>query len=56
MSDEDLAKFLGLHGDPRWPGVIANLTPEKRAMYERMAWVTDELNAGRVPDGVMVCR
>jgi hypothetical protein len=25
-------------------------------MNEHMAWVTDELNAGRVPDSVMVCR
>jgi hypothetical protein len=55
MSDHDLIAFV-------WPGATAEeaalflkgITPEKRATFERMAFVADELNAGRIPPGVMV--
>lgn len=55
MSDDELINFA-------WPNATTaeralfflKLTPEKRATFERMAYVTDQLNTGRVPAGVMV--
>jgi hypothetical protein len=37
MTDDELAKFLGIAGHPKALFVIAELTPEKRALYDRMA-------------------
>jgi hypothetical protein len=59
MDDEALAKFLGIHGDPRWQKAIATLPAEKRRAYERMHQVTVELDLwqaglGPKPSGVMV--
>lgn len=55
MDDASLAVFLNL-SDEEAAIFIPKLTPEKRAAYERMASVVDDLNAGIVPDGVIVCR
>lgn len=43
MTDEQLAEFLGIYSDERWPRVIANLTPQLRELYERMARLEIEL-------------
>jgi hypothetical protein len=43
MTDLELAKFLGISDDERYPRVIAKLDPKKRAAYERMADVCVEL-------------
>ncbi len=53
MSDEALAEAM-LPGDPRGKAVVARMKPQSRALYEHMLWVADELNAGRVPPGVMI--
>lgn len=37
MDDEELALFLGIAGHPKAAAVIADLPPEKRALYDRMA-------------------
>ncbi len=60
MSDAELAAFLGIINDPRWPGAIARLDPAKREIYERMADVEMELNLWQagiapMPKGVIVC-
>lgn len=59
MTDEELAKGLGLYSDPRWPQAIAKLTPEKRAHYERMLGIATELQvweagAGPLPAGILI--
>ena len=61
MTDEQLAKYLGIINDPRWPQAIARLAPTKRATYERMHQVEIELNLwtaglGPKPQGVIVCK
>lgn len=60
MTDLELAKFLGIDDDDRWPRAIAKLDPVKRATYERMSEVTIELNLwqaglGPKPKDVIVC-
>lgn len=60
MTDEELAKFLGIHDDERWPRAIAKLDPKKRAAYERMADVCVEIDLwqaglGPKPANVIVC-
>jgi hypothetical protein len=59
MTDAELAKFLGIDDDPRWPRAIAKLDPAKRASYERMADVCHELalydaGLGPRPVGVLI--
>lgn len=61
MTDKDLAAFLGITDDPHWPRAIANLDPERRATFERMHDVENELalwkaGVGQKPAGVIVCR
>lgn len=61
MTDLELAQGMGIADDERWPKVIAKLSPEKRAAYERLITVADELNLwqaglGPKPTGVIVCR
>jgi hypothetical protein len=61
MTDLQLAKFLGIADDARWPNALAKLSPERRALYERMSDVTIELQLyeeglGPMPAGVIVCR
>lgn len=60
MTDLELAKFLGIADDERWPGAIAKLDPKKRAHYEHMADVYIEIRLfeaglGPKPEGVILC-
>jgi hypothetical protein len=55
MDDESLAVFLCLSGKEA-AAFIPQLTPERRAVYERMALVEIDLNMGVGPDDVIVCR
>lgn len=60
MTDHELAVFLGIADDERWPKAIANLPPEKRLGYERMADLVTELSLydaglGPKPKGVIIC-
>jgi hypothetical protein len=55
MDDASLAVFLGLTEEEA-AIAIPCLTPQKRALYERMTDVCADLNMGIVPDGVIVCR
>jgi hypothetical protein len=61
MTDRELAEFLGIADDPRWPRAVAKLVPEQRARYERLAQVCHEIELydqglGPKPKGVIVCR
>jgi len=59
MSDEELSEFLAL--TPEESAVIlANITPEKRAVWERLAAVYGEIvlwegGVGKKPSGVILC-
>jgi hypothetical protein len=55
MSDEALAEAC-CPGEPEADkaAFLAALSSEHRAALERLIWVGDELNAGRVPPGVMI--
>jgi hypothetical protein len=55
MTDESLAVYLCL-SDKEAAKFFPKLSPEKRAVYERMAEVEIDLNMGVIPDGVLVCR
>jgi hypothetical protein len=55
LSDEALGLELMPDGtDEQRAKIVAGLTPKDRAAYERMIFVADELNKGRVPAGVIV--
>lgn len=54
MTDESLAAYLCLNAKEA-AAFFAQITSEKRAVYERMAEVEIDLNMGVVPDGVIVC-
>jgi len=61
MTDLELAKFLGIDDDERWPKAIAKLDPVKRANYERMSEVVIEIQLydaglGPKPKNVIICR
>lgn len=56
MTDEELAVYLGIAKAKECGRIMAGITPEQRDMYERMAWVEEEVRAGRIPQGVIVCR
>jgi len=34
MTDEELAKYLGIHNNPRWPQVVAKISPKRRKLFE----------------------
>lgn len=36
MSDEELALFLGIHGDDDWRDRITEMSPKLRVIYEKM--------------------
>lgn len=55
MDDASLAAFLNIT-EAEAAIIIPNLTPQRRATYERMASVCADLNMGIVPEGVIVCR
>lgn len=59
MTDEQLAKYLGIESDPKAIEVIANLSSSKRAVYERMAELETEIELwqrglGPKPKGVLI--
>jgi hypothetical protein len=59
MTDEQLAKFMGIHGKVGCAEILATVTPEKRAVYERMAEVEMDveiwqLGLGPKPHGVLI--
>jgi hypothetical protein len=61
MTDLELASFLGIADDARWPRAIAKLSPQKRAEYEHLAKVCFEIELydqglGPRPSGVIICR
>jgi hypothetical protein len=37
MTDQELAEFLGIADDEKWPDLVANLTPEKRKQYDALS-------------------
>jgi hypothetical protein len=55
MDDASLAAFMAL-SDEEAAIIIPGLSPEKRAVFERMAEVVADINLGVVPEGVIVCR
>lgn len=62
MTDAEFAIAMNIQDEP-WGGlaIIANMLPEKRAAYERLSRIGDELNlwtagVGPKPAGVIVCR
>lgn len=59
MTDAELARFLGIEGEPKRDALIAALAPDKRASFERMAQVEIEIDlwmkgAGPRPAGVLI--
>lgn len=61
MTDEDFAIAMNIDDEP-WGGmkIVANMPAEKRAAYERLVNVGDELNLWTAgldpkPRGVIVC-
>lgn len=55
MTDEQLTAFAWPDATPDEAALLcAKLSPKKRAVFERMAFVADEIKAGRMPPGVMV--
>lgn len=60
MTDDEMAVFLGIEGKVGCAEIMANITPEKRAVYERMREVETELHlwqqgVGPRPTGVIIC-
>lgn len=58
MTDLELATFLGMTTEPRWPQAIALLTGKQRAALEHMAKVVEDLRAygsGSGPRPVGMC-
>lgn len=60
MTDTELAAFLGIAGHSKAPKIIAELTPEKRALYDQMANLETEIalwqdGLGPKPTGVIIC-
>ncbi len=54
MDDASLQVYLNLSDDEA-AAIIPALTPERRALYDRMAEVELDLNMGVTPPGVIVC-
>jgi hypothetical protein len=60
VTDRELAEYLGISDLPRWPWYIANLDPKRRATYERMREVEEDIKlwqagVGPKPTGVILC-
>ena len=53
--DEDLRLFLGLPDTAEGRAILAKVTPELRQQAVEMRAVVSELQAGRVPRGVIAC-
>jgi hypothetical protein len=61
MTDAELQVFLGIAGKKGCAEIMASITPEQRAVYDRMADVEREIELwqaglGPKPEGVIVCR
>lgn len=59
MTDEQLAQYLGIANNPKWPAVVRGLPPGIRATYERMAQLEVEIGLwqkglGPKPSGVLL--
>ena len=59
MTDEEMAAFLGFGDDPRRIEAVRKLSPEERALFERMAGLEMEVNLwteglGPKPQGVLI--
>lgn len=55
LSDTDLQAFLNL-SDSEMKKLLTTLQPDRRAVYERMFEVTNLIDAGKIPEGVIVCK
>jgi len=60
MTDRELAEYLCIIDDPRWPQVIAKLDPKKRATYERLYQICREIELyeaglGPRPQNIILC-
>lgn len=60
MTDAELAAYLGIAGEPYEARFMAGVTPERRALYERMKEVEDDVRlwqagVGQKPTGVILC-
>lgn len=59
MTDEQLAKYLGIADWPEWQKAVDKIEPSKRAVYERMASLEMEITLwqqglGPKPRGVIL--
>lgn len=59
MTDRQLAVYLGIIDSPKWPEVVASLTANQRAVYERMSRLETEIQLwqeglGPKPSGVLI--
>ncbi len=60
MTDEEMATFCGLSPEEdNWVGFVKGLSPEKRALFERMAGLEMEVKLwqdglGPKPQGVLI--
>jgi len=61
MTDDELMEFLGIKRlAPKAAPIMATITPEKRALYDRMANLETEValwqeGLGPKPAGVIIC-
>lgn len=59
MTDQQLARYLGIDVEPNWQALVDHFTPLQRKTYERMAEVETEINLwqaglGPRPRGVLI--
>jgi hypothetical protein len=59
MTDDELLDFIGVKGKEGAAKILASITPEKRALYERMKQVEIEAalwvdGLGPKPQGVLI--
>lgn len=60
MTDSQLSSYLGLDNDPNRERIMAAITPEQRAAYDRMAALELEISLwhqglGPKPAGAILC-
>ena len=55
MTEDEWMKWLGLPNTEQGRAALKKIPPEKMKVYARMRAVERELDAGRVPKGVIVC-
>lgn len=54
-SDDEYRLYLGLPDTPKAWAVLRAMPPEDRAIYASMRATERELQAGRIPRGVIAC-